>query len=148
MRSKAWSALSRTALFPFVSWVFIFGGLQACATAEDVARKYRDQDRQELERQKYERIPRSNMKNPGAREYPPAYVPRTAIPPPYPPTVTRPPTVPYPPGKPPPGYPGSRAQSLTPKDKPPKLGAGIRPPDDYRDTNGRSSGGGSRGGGY
>lgn len=72
---------------------------------------------------------------PGSAPKTPGYVPRSAVAPPYPP------------GKSPPGFPGAKAQTPTPKDKPPKLGAGIRPPDDYRDTNsGGSSGGG--GGGY
>lgn len=59
----------------------------------------------------------------------PGYTPRTVNAPPYPPGYSR--------GTPP----------AVPPDKPKSLGAGIRPSDDYRDTNsGGSSGGG--GGGY
>ncbi len=68
---------------------------------------------------------------PGSAPKTPGYVPRSAVAPPYPP------------GRSPTG-----TQTSAPKDKPPKLGAGIRPPDDYRDTNsGGSGGGGSSGGG-
>lgn len=68
---------------------------------------------------------------PGYTPKTPGYVPRSATAPPYPP------------GRSPTG-----TQTSAPKDKPPKLGAGIRPPDDYRDTNsGGSGGGGSSGGG-
>lgn len=138
MSSNTWSEFSRNVLISLKLCVFslFIVGLQACATAEDVARKYRDQERQEMEREKRSRIPKSNMKNPGPREYPPAYVPRTGIAPPYQPS------------KPPPGYPGPRTQSAPPKDAPPKLGAGIRSQDDYRDTNSGSSGGSSGSSGY
>ncbi|MEF3697735.1 hypothetical protein [Desulfolutivibrio sp.] len=59
----------------------------------------------------------------------PGYTPRTVTAPPYPPGSSR--------GTPP----------AAPPDKPKSLGAGIRPPDDYRDTN-SGSGGSSGGGGY
>lgn len=61
----------------------------------------------------------------------PGYTPRTVKAPPYPPGSSR--------GTPP----------VSAPDKPKSLGAGIRPPDDYRDTGDRggSSGGSSGGGG-
>lgn len=71
--------------------------------------------------------------NPNVPKKPPTpgYTPSTVKAPPYPPGSTR------------------RTPAVSTADKPRNLGAGIRPPDDYRDTGGRggSSGGSSGGGG-
>lgn len=88
MRSKAWSALSRTALFVFVVVIF---GLQACGPRGSDLDAFLP----------YETWQGDNTK--------------------------------------------AKPKVAPPKDKPSKLGAGIRASDDYRDTNSGSSGGSSGG---